>query len=103
MEDNKKSYKLTCFPCYGPSEAIRVALVKGQCTWEQALVTWDDWEKDEEVKKTTVRGVLPCLQVNNGPMMDEALALVRYVCMQEGLYPDDIDEAYEIERALQLL
>jgi glutathione S-transferase len=90
--DSKNHYKLSYFPMLGKAEFIRIALVYGKCDWEDVEIKREDF--DSGFKDKTPCGKLPVLEVNGGPMMDNTLSLLRFVCMKEGMYSKNITDSY---------
>ena len=83
----------------------RLALVLAGIDFEDDRISFDSWK---ELKPTTPFGQLPLLQVNDGPVQTQSMAMLRWVGAQDkagALYPvtTDAAAAYAIEEALGVL
>ena len=80
------SFKLYYFNLYARAEPIRMILAKAGAQWEEQRVEFSEWPA---LKATMPNGQLPALQVDNGPLMGESIAIARFVAQQHGFYPED--------------
>ena len=90
--------KFTYFELYGRGEAIRMVLNHKGVAFEDNRVPMDKWA---EVKPTIPGGVLPVLEIDDGTVLGQSLAIIRYLGRVYGYYSDDVMEAYHIDAILE--
>ena len=70
-------------------------------SWKNNIVDKRAWPK---FTKSTPNGSLPTLQEEgNSHVKDQALAILRYICMKHGMYPTTTLERYKAERLVDLI
>lgn len=80
-------YRVWYFPGYGRAESLRQALACTGCTFTNKFVQMNEWMT---YKSTLPGGSLPALEHKDGAIKGGSTqALVRFICMKHGLYPDD--------------
>ena len=89
MADNV--YTLHYFPLLGRGENIRLLLAHANVKYEDHQVSFADWPK---VKETMPGGGMPCLETKDGMKMGESLAILRFLGLTYGYYPEDPHDAW---------
>ena len=89
-----KTYTLHYFNLYARGEPIRFLLHHAGVEFEDHEITFQEWPK---VKPTMPNNVVPCLELKDGTKMGETLAILRFLGHEHGYYPEDIDEAWEVD------
>ncbi|GLI67534.1 hypothetical protein VaNZ11_011748 [Volvox africanus] len=78
--------KLHYFGFPGRAEASRLCLAVGNVPYEEVIYTQGTWP---EHKGQMPFGQVPVLEMEDGKMLAESLAIERYVAKLAGLYPED--------------
>ena len=94
------SIKLFYFDIEARGEPVRLALSLAKVPFEDNRVKFDEWAA---FKPKTPSGQLPVLQVDDGPMRTQSMAMVRWIGSKysETLYPTD--KMYDIEEAIGIV
>jgi glutathione S-transferase len=89
--------KLTYFDVEGRGEWIRLALLLSKTDFEDVRVEFSDWPA---LKPTFPGGMLPVMQIDNGPILTQSTAILRMVgkTYSDTLYPADCE--YAIDEAM---
>jgi glutathione S-transferase len=89
--------KFTYFDIEGKGESIRLALRLSQTPFEDIRVTFPEWP---ELKPSMPYGQIPVMTIDNGPMVTQSKALLRYVgtTFSQTLYP--VEKLLAIEEAI---
>jgi prostaglandin-H2 D-isomerase / glutathione transferase len=92
--------KFTYFNFEGRGEAIRLALVLSKTKFEDVRVDFPDWPA---LKPTLPGGLLPVLQIDNGPILTQSTAILRLVGKKysDTLYP--AKDEYAIDEAMGIV
>lgn len=91
------SIKLTYFDIEGKGEPVRLALILAGVPFEDVRIKFPEWP---ELKPKTPSGKLPVLQIDNGPMKTQSVAMARLIGSRysKTLYP--ADKAYEVDEVI---
>jgi prostaglandin-H2 D-isomerase / glutathione transferase len=98
------SIKFTYFDIEGLGEMVRLALALSGTEHEDIRITFPQWPA---LKPTVPYGQLPVMTIDDGPMLTQSKALLRYVGVtySKTLYPTDkllqIEEAIGVGEDLQ--
>jgi glutathione S-transferase len=92
--------KLTYFDIEGRAEPVRLALTLAQVPFDDVRVKFEEWA---DLKPKTPNGQLPVLQVDDGPMRTQSMAMLRWIgaTYSTTLYP--ADKLFDLEEALGLV
>jgi len=88
------------FDLYGRAEVIRMALKYLKIDYTENVVSMEEWQTCD--KTPYEFGQLPCLEVDNTRLVTSR-AILRYICMKNGLYPEDNMEVYKVESICDLV
>jgi len=101
IDSNTPKIKLTYFDIEGVAEAIRLAFILAGIEFEDDRIQFSQWK---ELKATTPNGQLPVMTIDNGPMISQSGAMLRYVGSMDtagSLYPPT--KLLQIEQAIGIL
>ena len=87
-------YTLYYFPFGGRADAIRMALTGNGIEFEDEHIT-DFAESD--IKKECEYGQLPALRTPEGKLLVQTNSILRYLGTRHGFYPEDSQQAYEVD------
>lgn len=92
--------KLSYFDIEARGEPVRLALTLAKIPFEDNRVQFSEWA---ELKPKTPSGQLPVLQVDNGPMRTQSMAMLRWIgtTYSKTLYPTD--KLFDIEEAIGIV
>ena len=93
-------YKVYYFELYGRAEHIRMMLAHAGADWEDVVMTGDDWKAFKE--KSPIKE-MPILELADGTMMGQSMAIGRYIAKKFGYYPDDAETAYHIDNCIDIV
>ena len=82
---------------YAKGDAIRMILAKGKVAWEDNRIAYADWPNH---KASMPNGQVPAIELEDGTKRGESKAIIRYVAMKNGFYPDDPWEAAVTDEAI---
>ena len=88
-------YKIIYFPVYGRVEFSRMLLAHAKANWEDEVLTFEAFGA-RKAAGDFPNGQLPVL-VHNGKMMNESMAILRFLGKKFGYYSDDAAEAWYID------
>jgi len=91
------AYTLHYFPLYGRGEPIRMLLSHAGIHYNDHLISFQEWPA---IKPTMPGNVIPCLELVNGKQMGETSAIMRYLAINHGYYPEDPLLAHKSEEIL---
>ena len=92
-------FKLYYFELYGRAEPIRMMLAHSGADWEDIIKTGDDWKA---FKPTIPGGQMPILELADGTMMGQSMAIARFVGKKYGYYPADPMAAYHVDNIIDI-
>jgi glutathione S-transferase len=87
-------YFLTYFDIFGRAEPMRMALAHAGADWDERRVTGAEWVA---LKPTIKSGSMPILDLSDGSQLSESLAILRYICANNGYIPEDNMDAYWVD------
>ncbi|CAG9763146.1 unnamed protein product [Ceutorhynchus assimilis] len=90
-------YKFTYFDLTGIGEPIRLLLHYGKLNFVEQRITRDQWPN---LKSSTPLGQLPTLELPDGRVLYQSVAVARYVASQVGLNGKTDLENWEIDSAV---
>jgi prostaglandin-H2 D-isomerase / glutathione transferase len=92
--------KVTYFNMEGRGEWIRLALILAKTDFEDVRVDFPDWPA---LKPTLPGGMLPVVQIDNGPVLTQAAVILRLIANKycNSLYP--AEDAYAIDEAMGIV
>jgi glutathione S-transferase len=92
--------KLMYFDIEARGEPVRLALTLAQVPFDDVRVKFDEWPA---LKGTMPSGQLPVLQVDDGPMRTQSMAMLRWIgaTYSSTLYPTD--KLFDIEEAMGMV
>ena len=93
--------KLTYFDIEGVAEPIRLAFALAGVEFEDDRVKFPQWA---ELKPKTPHGTLPIMTIDDGPVIVQSQAMLRYAASLDktgSLYPTD--KTLEVEQAIGIL
>ena len=91
--------KFHYFGVYARGEPARMILSKGgKLAWEDNRFGFDQWGA---IKPTMPNQQVPCLEFEDGTKMGESKAIVRYVAMKNGFYPEVSYQAFLTDEAIE--
>lgn len=99
--DKNPKIKLTYFDIEGVAESVRLAFILAGIEFEDNRIQFSQWS---ELKSKTPNGLLPVMTINDGPMLSQSGAMVRYAASLDtssSLYPPS--KLYQIEQAIGIL
>jgi len=99
--DNNPKIKLTYFDIEGVAEAVRLAFILAGIEFEDDRIQMSQWS---ELKSKTPNGQLPVMTINDGPMLSQSSAMIRYAASMDtsgSLYPPT--KLIQIEQAIGIL
>jgi len=99
--DNNPKIKLTYFDIEGVAEAVRLAFILAGIEFEDDRIQMSQWN---ELKSKTPNGQLPVMTINDGPMLSQSSAMIRYAASMDtsgSLYPPT--KLIQIEQAIGIL
>ena len=80
--------KLYYFDLYGRAEATRMALHKAGVQYEDIRLTGEKWIEFKNSGKLEF-GQMPALELDDGKMLTQSMAILDYVCQTYKLQPTD--------------
>ena len=83
-------YTFYYFNLYVRGEGVRMLLNHAGVPFEDKRVEFPDWPA---LKPTMPGNQLPALQLKDGRLLGQSKAILRFVGMKHGYYPDDPVEA----------
>lgn len=91
-------FKVTYFPLGGRAESTRMALAHAKASWEDDRISSEDFGARKAAGEFP-NGQLPLLY-HKGHVLNESMAILRYVGKHFGYYPEDAFEAWHIDATL---
>lgn len=93
--------KLTYFDATGRAEPVRLALAAGGIPYEDVRIRFQEWPA---IKPTTPTGSLPLLTLDDGTVLTESLAILRYVgrVCSPPLVPEDALDAARVDELVSM-
>jgi glutathione S-transferase len=93
--------KLTYFNIKGAGEPIRLACALNQVDFEDVRVSSEEWQK---IKPSSKFGQLPMFELDDGTVMAQSCAILRYVgsCGNGKALPTDPLDRFKVDEALEL-
>jgi glutathione S-transferase len=94
---------LTYLPLRARAESIRMVLHYGNIQYEDRIIPFDQFKlRYKDDKKICPFGQLPSLMVENGEVLAESGAIVRYLAKIANIYPSDPLEAAKADMMFDL-
>ena len=93
MVEHKKKPKLTYFNLYARGEAIRMLLHHKKVDFEDEIINPADWSKLKRSGRFP-QEQLPVFETEDGTVLHQSAAIIRYLGMVYGYYPEDPEQAY---------
>ncbi|XP_011309954.1 glutathione S-transferase [Fopius arisanus] len=90
------TYRLTYFDITGLGESLRYMLSYGGIKFEDRRLSFDDWPK---YKSEMPMGQMPLLEID-GKKYHQSKSILRYLAKKFNLYGADVEEAYQIDAAV---
>ena len=94
-----KEYEIKYFELHGRAEPTRLCLWHAKADWQDTRVTGPAWM---ELKATLPNGQVPVL-VHKGHVLNESMAILRYVGKNLGYYPSDALEAWNVDQTIDFI
>lgn len=91
------SYKIHYFPARGRAEIIRFILALAGQEWEETEFTQETWPEAKASGKY-LYGQVPALELEDGTILVQTLAITQYLARKYNLYADDLIEAARIDQ-----
>ena len=86
-------YEIIYFDVHAKAEPTRLCFVHAKADWKDTRVTGQAWQ---DLKPTLPNGQIPVL-VHKGHVMNESMAILRFVGKNFGYYPQDAFEAWNVD------
>ncbi|XP_021360462.1 glutathione S-transferase 1-like isoform X1 [Mizuhopecten yessoensis] len=95
-----KPWKVTYFNGRGRAEGIRMVLVEAGVPFEDIRITKQQWAT---MKESTPTHTLPILELEDGTVLSQSSAILRYLGRKFGMYSDNITEQYRIDLVMNMI
>ncbi len=95
------AFKLTYFPFYGRAEAIRMLFVHAKADWIDEIIPVPEFAARKAAGEFP-NGQIPIL-AHKGRILNESVAILRYVGKELGYYPADNLEAWYVDSLIDFV
>ena len=92
MAESNKEFELVYFDLHARAEANRMVLAHAKADWNDRRVGGDSWKALKE-SGVCPNGQIPVL-FHKGKVMNESMAILRYLGKVLGYYPEDAFAAW---------
>ncbi|OWF48494.1 glutathione S-transferase 1-like [Mizuhopecten yessoensis] len=98
MSGNK--WKVTYFNGRGRAESTRIILTEAEVLFEDVRISKEQWDA---MKQSTPTHTLPILELDDGTVLSQSPAILRFLGRKFNMYSDDLMEQYRIDLVMNII
>ncbi|XP_060071043.1 glutathione S-transferase 1-like [Ylistrum balloti] len=95
-----KPWKVTYFNGRGRAESTRIVLTEAGVPFEDIRINKEKWDA---MKESTPTHTLPILETDEGIVLSQSSAILRYLGRRFGMYNGDVMEEYRIDLVMNII